>query len=122
MAWLHLCARIGARILLLALPVLCCVVAPCPAPAGANELFCGLSLVLPGDSRREVQRKCGPPSRRLRPDGRPLAAPRPGRRQREGRGGGVEIWVYDRGPRQLERIVTMVGGRVARIEVGGYGR
>jgi len=95
------------------LVVLLSGLAPRIADAG---LACGRTVVLPGATAREVLAKCGAPTRRQAPDGKPRKGKaKPG-------GGGRETWVYDLGPRQLVRYLTFERGRLRAIDLGGYGR
>lgn len=94
-----------------------------PRESRGQALYCGRSLVLPGDTQAEVLRKCGPPTRRL-VLGKSRATMKPGGRSapRAARSGrGRETWVYDMGSRQLVRFVSFERGRVVAIELGGYG-
>ncbi len=84
--------------------------------AASAGLVCGRSVVVPGASKREVLAKCGPPTRRQSPDGKPR------RGRATAKGGGREVWVYDLGPRQLVRYLTFDRGRLRAIDFGGYGR
>ncbi|MEW6270604.1 MAG: DUF2845 domain-containing protein [Thermodesulfobacteriota bacterium] len=83
----------------------------------AAGLSCGRSVVMPGDSAREVLAKCGSPSRRQLLEGKP-------RKGGKGRRAGArrEVWVYDLGPRQLVRCLTFERGRLRATELDGYGR
>lgn len=79
-------------------------------------VVCGRSVVLPGATAREVLDKCGAPTRRQTLDGKPKRG-----RGKSGGGSGREIWVYDLGPRQLQRYLTFDKGRLRSIDFGGYG-
>lgn len=68
----------------------------------ALAFYCGGRLVSEGDSKAEVEAKCGEPA------------------SKETRSKGEE-WVYDFGPRSLVRILTFRGGRLIGTETGGYG-
>jgi Protein of unknown function (DUF2845) len=102
-----------------------------PGSVGAQALHCGRTLVVPGDSDRDVLRKCGEPTRRQglskggAPRGSRVRSPsarrRPSRRKRSG-SHGREVWIYDLGSRQLVRFLTFERGRLVAIEFGGYGR
>lgn len=78
---------------------------------------CGRAVVLPGATAREVLDKCGAPTRRQTLDGKPKRG-----RGKSGGGSGREIWVYDLGPRQLQRYLTFDKGRLRAIDFGGYGQ
>lgn len=93
-----------------------------PPPVRANAVHCGRTVVRPGDRAPDVLRKCGPPTGRLRLDGRPQNRRRAPTRSQGGGGRAREVWIYDLGPRQLVRYVSFVGGRVVAIDLGGYGR
>jgi hypothetical protein len=108
------------------------VAALAPAARATDGTFiCGRKVVMLGDSAADVLSRCGPPTQRQ--GGRGARAgrskvrgddvPSPRVRTRHGARGqrGEEIWIYDFGSRQLVRVLYFVGGRLARIEVGGYG-
>ena len=69
--------------------------------AGAT-LRCGKMFVRPGDSKFEVLRNCGDPVFRDRVSGDD--------------GDQIEQWVYESHWSRFPRMITFVGGRVARIE------
>lgn len=89
-----------------------------PEPALA-ALRCGSDLVTTGDSKLEVQKKCGEPFWR---ESR-------GAEEREGVGSGRELrrfidideWIYNFGPRQFLYHLTFENGRLVEIETGDYG-
>ncbi len=87
------------------------------APSALAGVTCGRSVVLPGATAREVLDKCGAPTRRQTLDGKPKS-----RRGKSGGSSGREIWVYDLGPRQLQRYLTFDKGRLRAIDFGGYGQ
>ena len=95
------------------------------APAAADSLRCGTRLVSEGDTRLEVEARCGPPAdiiRRTR-----LAAPiiwRHGRPYRVGSGEieiVVEEWTYNLGPHRFMRRVRFEDGVVVAVDTLGYG-
>jgi hypothetical protein len=68
----------------------------------AIAFYCGSHLVSVGDSKSEVQAKCGKPS------------------SKEGRSK-AEEWTYDSGPQSFVQILTFRGSRLVGMETGGYG-
>ena len=89
----RLAGRVFALVLLLSLGA--------SAQAGAT-LRCGKMFVRPGDSKFEVLRNCGDPVFRDRVSGDD--------------GDQIEQWVYESHWSRFPRMITFVGGRVARIE------
>jgi hypothetical protein len=94
-------------------------------PASADSLRCGTRLVSEGDTRVQVEARCGAPAdiiRRTR-----LAAPviwRHGRRYRIGNGDieiVVEEWTYNLGPHRFMRRVRFEDGVVVAVDTLGYG-
>ena len=70
----------------------------------ALAFYCGSRLVSVGDTKGEVEARCGKPS------------------SREGRSSSkIEEWTYDFGPRALIQILTFKGGKLVEIKTGGYG-
>ena len=67
----------------------------------ADSLQCDNGIVLVGDSKFEVQTKCGEPS------------------AREERG---DVWIYDFGPTEFLYYVTFTNDVVERIQVGERGK
>lgn len=95
------------------------------APARADALRCGTRLVTEGDTRAQVEARCGAPAdivRRTR-----LAAPiiwRHGRPYRVGHGEieiSVEEWTYNLGPQRFMRRVRFEDGLVVAVDTLGYG-
>lgn len=95
------------------------------APAAADALRCGTRLVTEGDTRAQVEARCGTPvdiTRRSR-----LAAPiiwRHGRPYRVGDSAVevvIEEWTYNLGPQRFMRRVRFEDGRVIAVETLGYG-
>jgi hypothetical protein len=92
-----------------------------PSVASASSSWrCGTRLVQLGSAPAEIHRRCGPPTDRswaleyvpVRVSG----------------GGGeilravaVEVWTYNRGPRQFVRYLTFRDGRLADVCEGWYG-
>ena len=83
--------------------------------AGADDGFrCGNRLASVGDSKSEVQLKCGAPAARDV--------------HVEARGEGpaavtvaVEVWTYHLGAKSFLRLVTFENGRLTQVETGGHG-
>lgn len=106
--------------------LLCLALALLPAsPAAADALRCGTRLVTDGDTRAQVEARCGAPadiSRRTR-----LAAPivwRHGRPYRIGDGAievEIEEWTYNLGPQRFMRRVRFEDGLVVAVDTLGYG-
>lgn len=96
-----------------------------PGLAAADALRCGTRLVTEGDTRAQVEARCGAPAditRRTR-----LAAPiiwRHGRPYRVGDSAievVVEEWTYNLGPQRFMRRVRFEDGVVIAVETLGYG-
>jgi hypothetical protein len=90
-----------------------------PAPGKADSLSCAGGIVSLGDSKLDLLGKCGPPALQERDveerslvvkgaAGRRVIAP-------------VERWTYDFGRSRFIQVVTLVKGKVAGVERGGYG-
>jgi hypothetical protein len=115
--------------------IACAILAALAPTAGATDgsFICGRKVVMLGDSAADVLSRCGPPTQRQGGKGSRARAGRSKVRGAElrsprvdtGHGArgqrGEEIWIYDFGSRQLVRVLYFIAGRVARIEVGGYG-
>lgn len=89
--------------------------------AAADSLRCGTGIVQVGDSKLDLSARCGRPAlvdQRVEEraafgaDGRPA----PGRLSVT-----VEQWTFDFGPQEFIQLVTLEGGKIVRIERGGYG-
>jgi hypothetical protein len=105
------------------------------ALASDRMLACGGGAVMVGAAEDEVRSKCGEPTSRKGSGSRGggSSSKRGGGASKRGgggsnrggggskRGGGGETWVYDLGPSQLVRYLSFKGGRLERIDVGGYG-
>ncbi len=104
--------------------------------ASERSLRCPNGLITIGDSRTQVERRCGEPedvqfSREFRERRQPpRAAPRrqaPDLLHPELDTGRFwveverESWHFDFGPRRFMRVVHFIDGRVSRIETLGYG-
>ncbi len=99
------------------------LVAVSSAPARADSIRCAGGIVSTGDSKIDLLGKCGPPA---------LTDARLAERSRSTLVGGtaaygrrlvtaVETWTYDFGRTQFVQTVTLVKGKVASVERGGYG-
>ncbi len=66
-----------------------------------SSLQCDGGMVVPGDSEDSVKEKCGEPREVLRPDPQEPVK-----------------WVYDFGGTQFKYYVSIVNGKVERIQVG----
>jgi len=95
------------------------------APAHADALRCGTRLVSEGDTRAQVEARCGAPVdiiRRTR-----LAPPVIWRHGRPWRVGNdaievvVEEWTYNLGPQRFMRRVRFEDGLVVAVDTLGYG-
>lgn len=88
------------------------------ASAMAATMRCAQGVVVQGDSRAEVRRDCGEPSRTERVSGpavvKLLGSTRLAKRK-------VEVWRYNFGPRSLMHDVYFVDGKVQIIQTGSYG-
>lgn len=92
------------------------------AAAPAHAFRCGTRIITPGDPADKMLRYCGEPaSVQTRLLQRPYVSEHwrvyPGVIEEVL----VEEWVYNRGPRQLMRIVRIENGFVAEIKSLGYG-
>lgn len=106
--------------------LLCAAVAALMSvPAGADALRCGTRLITEGDTRTQVEARCGAPAdimRRTR-----LAAPiiwRHGRPYRVGDSAievVIEEWTYNFGPQRFMRRVRFEDGVVVAVETLDYG-
>ena len=91
--------------------------------ARADSFRCAGGIVAVGDSKLDLLGKCGRPTLQ---DGR-LDEHAVSRVGTDGTVAGrkayvtVETWSYDFGPEQFTYSVTLDGGRIVRIERGGYG-
>ena len=99
------------------------------ARASDRMLACAGGAVMVGAAEDEVRSKCGEPTSRQKSASRGSGS---SSRSRGGGGsskrGGAsanrrsgETWVYDLGPGRLVRYLSFQGGRLERIDVGGYG-
>lgn len=91
-----------------------------PPPPRAR---CAPESARAGDSAYEVLRRCGEPALRERASEariaeRPHAA---GAVEEEVRYGAVEVWSYDFGPNSFSRHLTLLDGKVVRVDTGTYG-
>jgi uncharacterized protein DUF2845 len=103
-------------------PLLAVALAALAAPlaARADGLRCDGGLVSLGDSKLDLLAKCGSPAlAERRPDHVALLDRSAGLERRVV--APAEAWTYDFGPSRLVAIVTIVRGRVAAVEHGGYG-
>jgi len=89
------------------------LVASLAAPVAQAELRCGGNLVTKGDRAYDVLALCGEPDDREEIAGAYL--PGIGILSAEQR------WYYNRGPRELLRVVRIREGRVEAIDTAGYG-
>lgn len=113
--------RLHARLIPLALALGAAALA---RPARADSLRCDGGLVSVGDTKLDLLGKCGQPAlAEARPVERAGALLTPGQRLQASRtvAGTVETWTYNFGPRRFTSVVTLEGGRVVRVERGGYG-
>ena len=69
-----------------------------------SSLQCDGGIVVPGDSEDSLKEKCGEPQQVLRPDPQEPVK-----------------WVYDLGGIQFKYYVSIVNGKVERIQTGEYG-
>jgi hypothetical protein len=68
------------------------------------SMQCDSGIIAPGDSEDSVREKCGEPQQVLRPDPQEPV-----------------VWVYNFGSTQLTYHVSIVNGKVERIQTGTYG-
>jgi hypothetical protein len=86
-----------------------------PRSARADSIQCDGGIVSVGDSKIDLLGKCGPPA---------LVDERPDKRWTSTGGRAlvaVEQWTYNFGPNRFLQFVTLVDGRVTRVDRGGYG-
>lgn len=93
-------ALVGARVPALVLSAL--LLAAVAPPAASQSLRCDRTFIRVGDSKYEVLQACGEPKFQDQVSGED--GPR------------VEQWVYASEWSRFDRMITFVGGRVARIE------
>jgi hypothetical protein len=103
-----------------------CMVLLAARRAGADDAVrCGGALVTPGDAALDLLARCGPPAiREERVVERAVvvanaASSGASEVRRDTRI--VERWTYNFGPGRLIAVVTIDGGKVRRVERGGYG-
>lgn len=91
--------------------------------ARAESIRCRGGIVSVGDSKLDLMGKCGRPAfQDGRIDERAVSIARDdGVTTSRRTFVGVETWSYDFGPKQFTYTVTLDGGRILRIERGGYG-
>jgi hypothetical protein len=81
--------------------------------AAADSIRCDGGLVSVGDSRLDLLAKCGPP---VLEEAEPILATADVDLSLL-----IERWTYDFGPQRFIQVVSLRGGKVLRIESGGYG-
>ncbi len=69
-----------------------------------SSLQCDGGIVVRGDSEDSVREKCGDPRKVLSPDPQEPA-----------------VWVYNLGATEFSNFVSIVNGKVERIQMGNYG-
>jgi hypothetical protein len=69
-----------------------------------SSLRCDGGIIAPGDSEQSVRDKCGEPQKVFQPDPRDPVK-----------------WVYDFGGTRFKYYVSIVNGKVERIQSGEYG-
>lgn len=93
----------------------------------AWALRCGRSLVVEGDNKYQVFRRCGEPDfKESRVDYRELrwrgsGLNQPGVETRQLTPVTIEQWTYDFGPNRFVEVVTFEDGRVINIRAMDYG-
>lgn len=96
------------------------LVALAPLTAHAESLSCVGGIVSTGDSKVDLLGKCGTPAlEERRSEQSALFDVRYGAGR--GVGAAVETWTYDLGKCCFVQVVTLVGGKVARVERGSHG-
>ena len=109
--------RRGIRPALLALAA---ILGTAPAPSLAGSSWrCGNRLVSDGDEISEVARKCGEPTFRTTSVEFVTVHPSPG--VEVTRAVPVEVWTYNRGPREFVRYLSFRQGRLVDLTEGDYG-
>ena len=98
-------------VVLLAATLLACT------PAIADSMRCGARLVVEGDHKYDVEKKCGKPdsARNHYIDGPFTSRDRYGRRYTVD-GIRVDTWVYDFGQQQFTRVLRFEDDRLVRID------
>jgi hypothetical protein len=103
-----------------ALGVLAALAALAPLAARGDSLSCAGGIVSLGDSKVDLLGKCGRPALEdLRREESALLRSRRGAARRVS--APVERWTYDFGRNRFVQVVTIVAGKVARVERGSYG-
>ena len=83
---------------------------------------CEPQAIREGDTTLDLLARCGPPATQdERVESSAVERFGPAGPVLETRTRVVELWRYDFGPRLLTRHLTVAGGRVRRVETGGYG-
>lgn len=91
-----------------------------PSPAyAASSWRCGNRLVHGGDHQAEVHRRCGEPDFRT-PSTEVISFETPSGLV-VSKVVAVDIWTYNRGPREFIRYLKFRDGRLVEIIEGGYG-
>ncbi|MBS0376854.1 MAG: DUF2845 domain-containing protein [Proteobacteria bacterium] len=98
--------------------IVCALLCAVPAIGTAEEFRCGEYLVSADLSVSELLRKCGQPtSKKVSVDDvRAHVGPRGEVGTEKVGTTRTEVWRYDRGPRALAMIVTIVDGTIQKIE------
>jgi hypothetical protein len=97
----------------------CCALALAGGAAASNSWRCGNRLVHDGATRSEIVRICGAPSDRNASVEYRSARLRSGEEILQAVL--VEVWTYNRGPRQFIRYLTFRDGLLDDVSEGGYG-
>ncbi len=91
------------------------MIAAAPSLAPAETFRCGSRLVSQDSSVAELVARCGEPSRKSVKDVQPLVN-NGGLMHRLPTTVRTEIWTYDRGSRSFGMVVTIVEGKITRME------
>ncbi len=102
------------------------VVFSLPSLAAADSLRCGQKLVSHGDSKVEVEAKCGEPASketRVEYETRKYGSARGGDMVVQERTvqRTIEEWTYNFGPSNFIQYVTFEDGRMVKVRSGKYG-
>lgn len=96
--------------------------APRGEPAAVALATCEPAAVDEGITAYELVARCGEPAAQDRLERRISSAVRvEGGVVKTTASADVEVWIYNFGPNQFTRLVTLEGGRVVEVERGSYG-
>ncbi|HTG01509.1 MAG TPA: DUF2845 domain-containing protein [Nitrospirota bacterium] len=87
--------------------------------APCASMTCQGGIISEGDTRFDLSAKCGEPAAKESREDEIIERQDDGSRRKLYVT--VDVWTYDFGPTQLQRIVTLKNGKIAHIRTGNYG-